>query len=74
VVFTLDGTCLLRHVLPVSILQQFDQAALELLERAQAYYGENLVTFAIYGSVGLYSRLSMNLAAAYLKKAIMRRH
>jgi hypothetical protein len=51
VVFTLDGTCLLRHVLPVSILQQFDQAALELLKRARDYYGENLVTFAIYGSV-----------------------
>jgi hypothetical protein len=35
----------------MTIAQQFQQIAQTLLERARAYYGDNLVTFAVYGSV-----------------------
>lgn len=35
----------------MTIAEQFSQIAQILLERARAYYGDNLMTFAVYGSV-----------------------
>lgn len=35
----------------MKVAQQFQQIAQVLLERARNYYGDNLVTFAVYGSV-----------------------
>lgn len=39
------------YAMSVSVAQQFQQIAQVLLPRAHDYYGDNLVTFAVYGSV-----------------------